>query len=143
MLYDFIHVDAFSGDGIPTNLLTREAIEIYLSRLSPKGIILFHVSNRNYEIRPVIKSIARDLKLSGARNIPIRKENLKPHQNATKCVVLTRDPERLDPLLKRGWIPLETDDGFANMTPWTDDYVNVLHPLIEKIRMRLAGNGDK
>ena len=142
-LYDLIHVDAFSGDGIPTNLLTREAIEIYLSRLSPKGIILFHVSNRNYEIRPVIKSIARDMKLSGARNIPIRKENLKPHQNATKCVVLTRDQERLDPLLKRGWVALEKADGFATMTPWTDDYVNVLHPLIEKIRIRLAGNGDK
>jgi len=115
-----------------TNLLTREAIEIYLSRLSRKGIILFHVSNRNYEIRPVIKSIAQELKLSGARNIPIRKENLKSHQNATKCVVLTRDPGRLDPLLKRGWVALEKADGFAAMTPWTDDYVNVLHPLIEK-----------
>ncbi len=143
MLYDLIHVDAFSGDGIPTNLLTREAVETYLSRLSPKGVILFHVSNRNYEIRPVIKSIARELKLSGVRNIPIRKEDLKVHQNATKCVALSRDSRRLAPLLERGWISLETDDGFANMTPWTDDYVNVLHPLIEKIRMRLAGDGDK
>jgi len=141
--YDLIHVDAFSGDGIPTNLLTREALIIYLSRLSPKGIILFHVSNRNYEIRPILKSIARDLKLSGARNIPIRKENLKSYQNATKCVALTRNPERLDPLLRRGWISFENADGFAEMSPWTDDYVNVLHPLIEKIRLRLAGNGDK
>ncbi len=143
LLYDLIHVDAFSGDGIPTNLLTREAIETYLSRLSPKGIVLFHVSNRNYEIRPVIKSIARDLKLSGARNIPIRKENLKPHQNATKCVVLTRDPKRLDPLLKRGWVALEKADGFTTMAPWTDEYVNVLHPLIENIRIRLTEKGDK
>ncbi len=142
-LYDLILVDAFSGDGIPTNLLTREAIEIYLSRLSPKGFLLFHVSNRNYEIRPVIKSIARDLKLSGARNIPIQKENLKPHQNATKCVVLTRDPERLDPLLKRGWVALEKADGFATMTPWTDDYINVLHPLIENIRIRLTETGER
>ena len=141
--YDLIMIDAFSGDGIPTNLLTREAIEIYVSRLSPKGIILFHVSNRNYEIRPVIKSIARELKLSGVRNIPIRKENLKSHQNATKCVVLTRDPERLDPLFQRGWIPLEAPDGFATMSPWTDEYVNVLHPLIENIRIRLTENGDK
>jgi hypothetical protein len=142
-LYDLIHVDAFSGDGIPTNLLTREAIEIYLSRLSPKGIILFHVSNRNYELRPVIKSIARDLKLLGARNIPIKKENLKPHQNATKCVVLTRDPDRLEPLFNRGWISLDKNDGFSVMSPWTDEYINLLHPLIENIRLRLAEDGDK
>jgi len=32
--YDVILIDAFTGDGIPTHLLTREAIEIYLSRLS-------------------------------------------------------------------------------------------------------------
>jgi len=143
ILYDLILVDAFSGDGIPTNLLTREAIEIYLSRLSPEGIILFHVSNRNYELRPVIKSIARDLKLLGARNIPIKKENLKPHQNATKCVVLTRDPDRLESLLKRGWISLDKNDGFSAMSPWTDEYINLLHPLIENIRIRLTENGDK
>ena len=108
-----------------------------------QGIIVFHVSNRNYEVRPVIKSIARDLKLSGARNIPIGKDNLKPHQNAAKCVALARDKARLDPLLRRGWVALERTDGFAAMDPWTDDYVNVLHPLMEKFRNRLAGNGDK
>jgi hypothetical protein len=58
-------------------------------------------------------------------------------------VVLTRGPERLDPLLQRGWVPLEKADGFATMSPWTDEYVNVLHPLIENIRIRLAENGDK
>lgn len=142
-LYDLIIVDAFSGDGIPTNLLTLEAVQIYLSRLSPQGIIVFHVSNRNYEVRPVIKSIARDLKLSGARNIPIGKDNLKPHQNAAKCVALARDKARLDPLLRRGWVTLERTDSFAAMDPWTDDYVNVLHPLMEKFRNRLAGNRDE
>jgi hypothetical protein len=141
--YDLIMIDAFSGDGIPTNLLTKEAIEIYLSRLAPKGVVLFHVSNRNYEIRPVIKAIARDLKVFGVRNIPIPKKNLKSHQNATKCVVLTKDPQRLEPFLRRGWVPLESADGFATMSPWTDEYVNILHPLIENIRIRLAGNGDK
>jgi spermidine synthase len=141
--YDLIMIDAFSGDGIPTNLLTKEAIEIYLSRLAPKGVVLFHVSNRNYEIRPVIKAIARDLKVFGVRNIPIPKKNLKSHQNATKCVVLAKDPQQLAPLLQRGWVSLENADGFATMSPWTDEYVNVLHPLIENIRIRLAENGDK
>ena len=34
--YDIIHMDAFTGDGIPTHLLTREAVEIYLERLEPQ-----------------------------------------------------------------------------------------------------------
>jgi hypothetical protein len=137
--YDLIHIDAFSGDGIPTSLLTREALEIYLSRLSPRGIILFHVSNRNYELRPVVKSLAQELRLLGARNIPVKKENLKPHQESTKCVVLTRDPERLETLVKRGWVKLGENDGLSTGPVWTDEHINILYPLIENIRARLKG----
>jgi spermidine synthase len=43
---DLIFVDAFSGDGIPTHLLTREAMAIYLNRLADHGIILYHLSSR-------------------------------------------------------------------------------------------------
>ncbi len=137
--YDLIHIDAFSGDGIPTNLLTREALEIYLSRLSPKGVILFHVSNRNYELRPVVKSLSQELKLFGARKKKKKKEDLKPYQESTKCVVLTRDPDRLAPLLKRGWLMLGENDGLSTMPVWTDEHINILYPLIENIRARLKG----
>jgi hypothetical protein len=36
---DYLIVDAFSSDSIPVHLLTREALELYLSRLSPNGIV--------------------------------------------------------------------------------------------------------
>jgi len=138
--YDIIFMDAFSGDGIPSNLLTQEAMKIYLDHLAPQGIILFHVSNRNYELRPVLKSTARQLNLYGARNILIKKENLKPYQNSTKCMVFARNPERLEPLLTRGWVKLGKEDGMESMAPWTDDYINILAPLIENIRARWNGN---
>jgi len=32
-------VDAFSSDAIPVHLITREAIELYLKKLAPGGII--------------------------------------------------------------------------------------------------------
>lgn len=136
--YDIIHMDAFTGDGIPTHLLTREAIEIYLSRLAPGGVILFHVSNRYYELRPVIKATARELGLHGAINIPPSRDQLKPYQSSVWCVALARDPADLRPLLKLGWVPLGNSDGLNEMAPWTDDYINILAPLRENLEKQWA-----
>ena len=136
--YDIIHMDAFTGDGIPTHLLTREAIEIYLSRLAPGGIILFHVSNRYYELRPVIKSTARELGLHGAINTPLNRDRLKPYQSSVWCVALARDPGDLQPLLKLGWVRLGSHDGLNDMAPWTDDYINILAPLGENLENQWA-----
>ena len=132
--YDIIHMDAFTGDGIPTHLLTREAVDIYLSRLAERGVILFHVSNRYYELRPVIKSIAAGLNLAGAINIPVSKDQLKPYESSTWCVALARHPEDLASLVKLGWIRYGERDGMAEMKPWTDDYINILAPLGENLR---------
>ena len=41
VFYDLIFLDAFSGEGIPSHLLTREAIEIYFQKINEHGIILF------------------------------------------------------------------------------------------------------
>ena len=136
--YDIIHMDAFTGDGIPTHLLTREAMEIYLSRLADNGVLLFHVSNRYYELRPVIKSTSAGLNLYGAINVPATRDKLKYYQNASWCVVLTKNPERLQSLVKRGWIRFGKDDGMNGTAPWTDDYVNILAPLIENLKYHWA-----
>ena len=136
--YDIIHMDAFTGDGIPAHLLTREAMEIYLSRLAENGVILFHVSNRYYELRPVIKSTAAGLNLYGAINVPATSDKLKYYQNAAWCVALARNPARLQPLINRGWISLGKDDGLNGSAPWTDDYINILAPLLENLRYHWA-----
>jgi hypothetical protein len=136
--YDIIHMDAFTGDGIPTHLLTREAMEIYLSRLAENGVILFHISNRYYELRPVIKSTSSSLKLAGVINVPPTSDKLKTHENATWCVVLARNPERLQPLLARGWKLLGKDDGLNEAAPWSDDYINILAPLIENLKANIS-----
>ena len=137
--YDIIHMDAFTGDGIPTHLLTREAVRVYLERLSGNGVILFHVSNRYYELRPVIKAIAAELGLAGAVNVPTPKTELKANQSATWCVVLARNPDRLAALVRKGWIPFGPGDGLREVTPWTDDYINILLPLRDGMRERWDG----
>ena len=131
--YDIIHMDAFTGDGIPTHLLTREAIEIYLSRLAKGGVILFHVSNRYYELRPVVKATALELGLHGAINIPPTRDKLETYQSSVWCVALARDPKDLQPLLKLGWVRFGKDDGLSDMAPWSDDYINILAPLRENL----------
>src|SRR4029077_12926361 len=52
--YDLIVLDAFSSDAIPVHLLTREALGMYVARLTPHGVIAFHVSNRNMELASVV-----------------------------------------------------------------------------------------
>jgi hypothetical protein len=50
--YDLVVVDAFSSDAIPTHLITREAVALFASRLKPRGVLAFHVSNRFFDLEP-------------------------------------------------------------------------------------------
>ncbi len=63
--YDVIVIDAFTGDGVPSHLLTREAMGIYARRLAAKnGILIVHASMRYSRYYPVIEATARSLNLS-------------------------------------------------------------------------------
>ena len=62
--FDVIAIDAFSGGSIPTHLLTREAIEIYLERTAPEGCIAFHLSNSHLDLTPVINHHAKSFGLN-------------------------------------------------------------------------------
>lgn len=59
-LYDIIVLDAFSSDAVPIHLLTKEAIAIYRSRLTPDGILLFHLSNLHLDLVPFVAAACRD-----------------------------------------------------------------------------------
>ena len=63
--FDLFVLDAFSSDSVPVHLLTREAIELYLRKLSPDGLMAFHISNRYLDLRPVVSGNARSLGLPG------------------------------------------------------------------------------
>ena len=63
--YDVIVLDAFTGDGVPSHLLTREAMGIYMRHLTAKdGILLVHCSNRYSSFYPVVEATARSQNLS-------------------------------------------------------------------------------
>jgi SAM-dependent methyltransferase len=128
--YGVVFVDAFSGDGIPTHLMTLEALDVYLSRLAPDGLLMFHVSNRYYDFRPVLKAAARARGLAAVMTLQSRKPRPDRLHIDPVVVVVARRPERLVPLLEKGnWTMLGSDDGLPEFRVWTDDYVNILAPL--------------
>lgn len=59
--FDLVLIDAFAGDAIPTHLITREAVGAYGDQLAGGGVLMFHVSNRFYELRPVLQRVADTL----------------------------------------------------------------------------------
>jgi len=61
--YHIICLDAFSSDAIPVHLLTVDAIEIYLKKLAPGGVLVFNATNRYVEIAGVLKDAADHLGL--------------------------------------------------------------------------------
>jgi hypothetical protein len=61
--YHLIVVDAFSSDAIPVHLLTKEAVEMYMRKLAPGGVLCVHVSNRHLNLVPVVADIAASIKM--------------------------------------------------------------------------------
>jgi hypothetical protein len=116
-------IDAFSGDAIPTHLITVEALRLYLTKLERDGVLLLHVSNRYYNLRGVLSANARALDLHGVEIERLR--GLADDEDPSQYVALARDRARLRPLLDRGWRALGREGDV-----WTDDHVNVLGALV-------------
>lgn len=56
--FDIIVLDAFSSDAIPVHLLTCEALALYLEKLQPDGLLVFHISNRFLNLEPLMVGLA-------------------------------------------------------------------------------------
>lgn len=117
-------VDAFNSDSIPVHLITREAIQLYMRKLTPDGILVVHISNRYLDLRPVLGNLAWDLGLStlyGAN--PNTLENLAQGKSASHWVVMTRTLSDLGDLRDNPmWVDLVAEPGAR---VWTDDFSDV------------------
>ncbi|MEX0743237.1 MAG: fused MFS/spermidine synthase [Actinomycetota bacterium] len=125
--FDLLVVDAFSGDAIPMHLLTREAFDLYLSRLQPDGLLALHISNRYLDLAPVVGRVTQETGATGMLRFDRPSED-RLAQGATPSiwVVIARDHEALGPLQDDGrWAPLEPGHDGA----WTDDYSSILDAL--------------
>ncbi len=129
--FDVIVVDAFSSDAIPAHLLTREAIALYLRKLSDRGIIVLHLSNRNLALVSEAARVAHDLNAPYLYRISDRFEQpLVSYYGglAASVMIIGKSPEVMGSLaLNPDWRVFAPPSG----RPWTDDYVNLPRALWE------------
>jgi len=127
--YDLIVLDAFSSDTIPVHLLTREAVAGYLSKLTPHGVIVMHISNRHLDLAPVVANVAQTLGLTAF---------LKEDNSAGDLLTTLKANARLAVLARNAadtgsiagtWTALPSDRSSAL---WTDDYSNILGVMLRR-----------
>ncbi|MDH3538440.1 MAG: hypothetical protein OEP52_00465, partial [Acidimicrobiia bacterium] len=119
--YDTIVMDAFGSDSIPTHLLTREAIDVYLEHLRTNGLLLIHISNRHLDLEPVLGRLADDAGLAARvrRHTP-SPGALEEGAAPSTWVAFARSAEDLDGLTSQ-WQAARVDGPL-----WTDSYTSLL-----------------
>jgi len=130
--YGLMLMDAYSSDAVPTHLLTREAVQLYLSALDAHGLLAFHVTNRFMDMEPVLAALARDAGLVCVARSE-RADELAPEAQAAGCapahvVVLARSTADVAQLMEDArWRRLEALRGER---VWTDQYSDIIRPLV-------------
>jgi spermidine synthase len=123
--FDLLIMDAFSSDAVPTHLLTREAMQLYFSKLKADGMLAFHITNRHLALKKVLADHLETLQLSGLLQ-EFKPENEVPLVVATDWVVISKQPERLERLRQSRighWQKLPLTFG---LQPWTDDFTHII-----------------
>ena len=131
--FDLIILDAFTSDAIPTHLLTREAFRSYLAHLTPRGVIIAHITNRHMDLSGVIAAVGAS---EGLVTFIKADENARQfhvdYRAPTRLTILARDPADLGALPRTdGWRKQEVEPKIA---AWTDDYSDIIGAIMRKDR---------
>jgi spermidine synthase len=134
--FDLIVLDAFSSDSVPVHLLTREALAGYLAKLAPGGAIIFNISNRHMDLDDVIASSASANDLVAFAGIDDQsKVDFKQTLGLAAFVaIVAREAEDLGAIAaSTRWRRVVPSPGTR---AWTDDYSNILAPILRKYGWR-------
>jgi hypothetical protein len=123
--FNLLVVDAFSNDSIPMHLLTREAFDLYFSRLRPEGVIAIHISNRFVDLSPLLSSMTAAM---GKQAIFVHSEkNSSTGALDADWVLIANSRDGFKALPSSVQIPLAPPT--VAIDPWTDDYSNLIQLL--------------
>jgi hypothetical protein len=120
--YGLLIMDAFSSDSVPAHLLTIEAMNLYLDKLSTDGLLAFHISNRYLNLEPLLSGLSHRAGLVAF----IRRdtEHNVVGRYPSVWVVMARNDSALG--------TIATDDRWHRVQGdivWTDDFSNILSLL--------------
>ncbi len=121
--FDVLVLDAFSSDAIPAHLLTEEAFAIYLKHLAPHGVLAIHITNRHFDLQPVVQGAANRYGLFAAK---LHAETIAERAQA-RCdwMIVTRDGT---PFQTEEWQTAirATENSPRAPQLWTDRFNNVV-----------------
>jgi hypothetical protein len=126
--FDLLILDAFSSDSIPVHMMTSEAIDMFMHKVKPGGLLVMHISNRHMDLKSVVAANAKKLGLA------VMTGNFKPVNNAAThgmampsiVAVLARKDADFGALKEDSRWTQGDDHG---ITPWTDGYSNILQAM--------------
>jgi hypothetical protein len=120
--YGLLIMDAFSSDSVPAHLLTTEAMNLYLDKLSAEGMLAFHISNRYLDLEPLLSGLSRRAGLVAYVRRDIERNIVGRYPSV--WVVMARDDSALGAITKDDrWQRVQGD------MVWTDDFSNILSLL--------------
>lgn len=126
-LYDLLILDAFSGDSIPTHLLTDECMAIYSSRIKENGVLAIHVSNLYLDLEPVVAELAHAHGLNAFLHTVSLDKPLPKGEQSSRWMLLSRDADRITSMKAANEFRTAKRDSTQRL--WTDDYTNVLKTM--------------
>jgi SAM-dependent methyltransferase len=121
--FDLLVLDAFSSDVIPAHLVSREALDLYLSRMKPDGVLLFHTSNRYLKVKDLVSALVTEAALPSL----VRVDRRKGAVSNSIYVVAAKSMEALGSL--RDLDTWETVARPPGVRVWTDEYSSLVDLL--------------
>jgi hypothetical protein len=129
--FGVIVIDAFSSDSIPLHLLTREALAVYRARLTEKGMLAFHISNRYLNLEPVLANLAANARPRlfcwTQKDDAVTEEEKRDGKQPSHWLVMAKRPHDLRDLVDKGAWTLSRED--SALALWTDDFSNLFQVL--------------
>jgi SAM-dependent methyltransferase len=139
--FDFLLIDAFSSDSIPTHLLTVEAIQTYLRRMKPNGVLVIHLSNRFMDLPPFVAATATAADAGlGNRLIVDLSADASKGATPSSVMVLSRDAAALDVLDRE--LGRKTIVDHTLVKPWTDDFTNATAAILRNLTHGASGAAE-
>jgi hypothetical protein len=128
--YHVLVIDAFSGDAVPVHLLTREAFELYIARLTradedgEDGALAVNISNRYLDLEPVVRGAAAHFGMEALR---IESPQI-PHESINSAVwmILSRNEAVLKELAR---FVTQSDEPPKLAVHWTDAHSSLFQVL--------------
>lgn len=129
--FDYLVIDAFSSDTVPVHMITVEALQMYLTKISDNGLLALHISNRYMDLPSAVSATIAELKDVAGVFVHFQPKKADSVDAAASDVVfLARNPKVLDAI--RAW-PDAEGLPITRATAWTDDYSDVLSAVLRQL----------